>query len=159
MDSIPALEQFIEPAPVQFTPDAPGWYVLGIIVILIVLLVLFLIYMNYRKNRYRKIALDWLNKEEKRFIDNQDYTRLVYTANMLAKRISIQVYGREKTASLHDSEWIDYLNKSCSSGSFTPTDEEIIRSVYDGNTKPDNRQATDFTAKIKHWIKKHHSRL
>ncbi len=157
-DTIPALAQFIEPSPVKFAPDAPGWYVLCGVLILSLLLVAFLIYRKYKRNRYRREAIGWLEQMEKQLVGNHEYARIVYTADMLAKQISIQVYGREATAALRGSEWIDYLNKSNSSVSFSETDEHLLQSVYEKEVEISETQAMGFTTKIKQWIKKHQNK-
>lgn len=154
-DTIPILEQFIEPSPVRFTPEAPGWHVLEIGLLILLLLVVFFIYRNYRKNRYRRNAINWLEIKEKQLINNNNYSDLVYTADMLAKQIGIQKYGKENVASLQGREWIDYMNKNCPFVTFSMADEQLIRSVYNPDIMPDKQQAVDFTAKIKQWIKKH----
>lgn len=154
-DTIPALEQFIEPTPIRFTPDAPGWYVVGGVLLVVLLCVAFFIYRHYRKNLYRRVALRWLEQEEKRFSNNREYVRMVYAADMLAKRISIQVYGRENTASLQGAEWIDHLNKTSPLVSFSTADERVIRTVYESEPQVNEQEASEFLSKIKRWIKKH----
>jgi hypothetical protein len=88
-------------------------------------------------------------------LETQDYTRLIYTADMLAKKISIQLYGRENTAHLGSREWLDYLNKTCPSVSFSNEDETLVKAIYDPGISISEKQAVTFTGKIKQWIKKH----
>ncbi len=154
-DTIPALEQFIEPSPISFSPAAPGWYALGIILLIILLTIVILCLIQYRKNRYRRAALDWLNKEEKKYLGNGQYAQLIYTSGMLTKQISIYLNENNETASLRGSEWLSYLSKTCPSVSFSTSDETIFNSIYE-NQNLNEQQTIDFTNKIKQWIKKHH---
>lgn len=154
-DTIPALGEFIEPSPIRFIPEAPGWYALAGLFFILLLITGLLIWKHRKKNRYRRLALNWLNGEEKRLLETQDYTRLIYTADMLAKKISIHIYGRENTAQLRNQEWLDYLNKTCPSVSFSNEDETLVKAIYDPGINISEKQALTFTGKIKQWIKKH----
>ncbi len=154
-DTIPELEQFIEPSPVQFSPNAPGWYVLGGIFLLILLIIAFLIWNNYRKNRYRRIALNWLELEEEKFFNNKEYGRLVYAGGMITKKITIFLYGNNEIASIRGSKWLAYLTKTCPSISFSSTDEQLMSDIYESNNNLKEQQVFEFIDKIKYWIKKH----
>ncbi len=158
-DTIPALAQFIEPAPVAFTPDAPGWYTLEGVLAGLVLCILLLVYRHYRKNRYRRSAVLLLETAQKQLPPTGEYTQLVYHANMLAKQISIRLYGREQTASLKGSSWIEHLNRSCPKADFTEADTRLLEALYDSSVKADAQQAAAFVEKMKYWIKKHRTRL
>ncbi len=155
-DTIPALGQFMEPAPVRFSPEAPGWYTLGILFFLVLLGIAFLIWNSYRKNRYRKLAIRRLDQEEKKLEEKKDYISMVYVANMLVKQISINLDKREEVASLRGKKWLDYLNKTCSSVSFSESDEAILNAIYGTDKIPDAQHIFSFMNKIKTWIRKHH---
>ncbi len=157
-DSIPALAQYIEPASVRFTPDAPGWYVLAAGLLLTLLVIACCVWQYRRRNRYRRIALDWLEGEERRFLATSDYPRLVYAADMLLKRILIRLNKKEEVASLQGTSWLDYLNETCPSAAFTPTDAETVGALYDSRCPLDKQQVLAFTARAKQWIRKHRVR-
>ncbi len=157
-DSIPALAQYIDPEPVHFTPDAPGWYVVAALLILALLVIAFFVWQYHHRNRYRRIALDWLEGEELRFLTASDYPHLVYAADMLLKRILIRLDKKEKVASLQGTSWLNYLNETCPSAAFTPADAETVSALYDSRRPLDKQQALAFTARAKHWIRKHRVR-
>ncbi len=152
-DSIPAIGQLIEPAPVRFSFDAPGWYVVGGIVLVLILTGAFLAWRRYRKNRYRREALRWLQQEEQRLVAAMEYAQLVYTADMLVKRIAMQRYGRE-TSSLRGKEWLDYINRTWHS-TFTDDDAKLLDALYASADKIEASRANSFIDKTKHWIKTH----
>ncbi len=154
-DSIPAFASYIEPAPVAFTPDAPGWYVVGCLLALALLAVAFFAGRRYRRNRYRRVALGWLEGEERRLLAAADYPRLVYVADMLLKRILIRLHKQEEAVSLRGVAWVDYLNRHCPAVAFTPGDAETISALYDSRRTMDRQQAVAFTSRAKRWIRKH----
>ncbi len=156
-DSIPDLSPYIDPSPIAFTFDAPGWYVLGAIVVFAVLLGIFFRIRHYYRNRYRRMAIHLLEDNEKQALATEEYGKLVYNANMIAKQICIRLYGRQEAAPLRDSPWIIFLNKTGAPNTFSTADAQIIRAIYDPSVTIEKQQALNFTEKIKYWIKKHRS--
>ncbi len=158
-DTIPALSPYIEPSPVIFTFEAPGWYAVGVLLALGAITAVILWIRHYYRNRYRHLAIRLVEENEKVAIAGGEYSKLVYNANMIAKQICIRLYGRKETASLKDAPWIIFLNRSSGSNIFSSADAQIIRDVYYPTVHTGKQQALHFTEKIKQWIKKHRSRL
>ncbi len=158
-DSIPQLSPYMEPSPVRFTFDSPGWYAVGVLLILAALSVLFLWVRHYYRNRYRRIAIALLEDNEKQALASEEYGKLVYNANMIAKQICIRLYGRQDTAPLRDSPWVIFLNKTSAPNTFSTADAQIIRAIYDPKIRIEKQQALNFAGKIKYWIRKHHNRV
>ncbi len=153
-DTIPALGQLIEPAPIQFSFGAPGWYILGGILLIVLCVGVFLSWKHYRKNHYRRMALQWLQQEEQRLIAAKEEAQLVYTANMLIKRIAMQLYGRE-IASLRGKDWLDFIKQTDRSVCFNDEDIELLDALYTSDGQINNDRAVSFVNKTKHWIKTH----
>ncbi len=154
-DTIPALGQFIEPSPVRFYPSAPGWHVLAGIILLMLAGIVVFAFHRYRKNRYRRFALRWLEQEEQKYIANKEYDQLIYIANLLAKQICTHLTGNNQALILRGSDWLTYLSQTCPTLSFSSSEEEILKALYESPTGLSQQQAVDFSDKIKHWIKKH----
>ncbi len=158
-ETIPGLSPYMEPTPVGFTFDAPGWYTVGLLLALAVITAVILWIRHYYHNRYRRLAIRLIEENEKIAIAGGEYSKLVYNANMIAKQICIRLYGRKETAPLKDAPWIIFLNRSSGGNIFSSADAQIIRDVYYPMVHTGKQQALHFTEKIKQWIKKHHSRL
>ena len=112
---------------VAFTFGAPGWYVLGVVLLLVIAVVVRLGLRSYRKNRYRRQAL----MEMKTYAG--DATAL-YRTNMLLKRIAMTRYGRAETAGIRGKEWIAFLNKSRGRELFGAADAVLLDQLYAGGT-------------------------
>ena len=52
----------IEPDPIRFSFDTPGWYLLGGIIFILSCLLLIRVIKNYRKNAYRRDAIEKLGQ-------------------------------------------------------------------------------------------------
>ncbi|MFL9483694.1 DUF4381 domain-containing protein [Chitinophagaceae bacterium LWZ2-11] len=148
--------QLIEPAPVPFSFNAPGWYVLAGLVIIAILLTCLFWYGHYKRNLYRKNALIWLQDKEQTLKENKVYDKLIYESNILMKRIAVKKYGRANVAGLRGVEWIDFLNKVWKEKSFSGDDLQIInRFIYSFTDTITDEQAEAFVEKTKRWIRKH----
>lgn len=152
-DSIPAIGQLIESAPVRFGFDAPGWYVAGGILAIVLLAAVIISLRRYCRNRYRRTALRWLQSEEQRLAPAKEYARLVYAADMLVKRIAMQRYGRE-VSSLRGKDWSDYINTTWRA-EFNADDMKLLDDLYLPETAVDAGRAGAFVDKTKRWIKTH----
>ncbi len=154
-DQTPILEQFMEPEQVPFTPDAPGWYFVGGLILALLIVGVVLLVRNYRKNRYRRIAIKQLQEQETNLIEKKEYAGLVYFANRLMKDICVTKYDREKCAGLRSADWLRFLNETARSDIFKDEDATTVESIYSDKESLDKRAATDFTSKTKQWIKTH----
>lgn len=114
---------------------------------------------HYLRNRYRRIAVSLVRDNKRQALAGNEYDKLVYNANMIAKQICIRLYGRQETASLKDTPWIIFLNKSCPKAGFSTADEQIIRAIYNSHATIEKQQALNFADKITYWIQKHRTRL
>lgn len=108
MYSLSNLRDIIVPDPPPLWPPAPGlWVLLGIVAA--VVLILFLEFHGARKrNAYRRAGLALLED-----------ARTVRDISVLLKRVALAVFPREQVASLYGSDWVLFLNRTCSRGNFS----------------------------------------
>ena len=147
--------KLIEPDPVKFTWGAPGWYMLGILLLLLIGVVALLMWRHHQKNKYRRSALSWLEEKERKLL-NQQPVQLVYDSTMLMKRIAMSRYGRDEVASLPNKEWVTFLNSVCKSPMFTDNDAMwLAKILYVPGEQPNLDEAKGFIVKTKAWIRHH----
>jgi hypothetical protein len=150
------LGKLIEPQPVPFTFTAPGWYVLGGLLVLLLIGLVVLIFKYYQLNKYRKHALHFLADTEQKCIDLKAFDMLVYEANMLIKRIAMSRYGRQTVSGLRDGQWTDFINRTWREKSFDAKDEALInQTIYQAQEGITAEDAQAFIQKAKRWIRKH----
>ncbi len=147
------LGQLIEPSPISFTPEAPGWKVMLLLLLAVIFLISLAWWFYYRKNRYRQIAIQFLQDLES--ATGKTHLSLVYSANMLLKRIAMQQYGRERTAGLREQEWLDFLNATGKSVGFDEEDRKLLSLLYENSKTIEENQIQAFIVKTKQWIKTH----
>lgn len=116
------LDPLVEPDPVTFTFDSPGWYVVGGILFILICWALVRGIKRYRKNKYRREALRSLSELMVEVPNNAEH--LLFEIRVLLKRVAIYKFGRTKVASLSGLEWLQFLENT---GRKTPfTDCEIL---------------------------------
>lgn len=145
--------EIIEPTPVPFSFDAPGWYALFATLILLLIVAVGHAIERYKFNKYRRDALEWIKKQESNTGINPD--DLVYEANLLLKRIALRFTNRKEFASLTGTEWIHFLNQNYKGARFDSSDQELVQQVVYGMQKPDAVSVRSHLDKIKRWIKHH----
>lgn len=154
----PSTQQYgdlLEPKPVPFSLMAPGWYVVGALLLIGLLFFIYSYIKYYMRNRYRRKALLWLEK-----MDQEHAAEQLYAADMLMKRIAMQVYGRQEVATLQGMQWIRFLNNSSSRQPdiFSEDDSRLLFDVFYRNPQEASVTATaTFISKTRNWIRHHHA--
>jgi hypothetical protein len=148
--------KLIEPSAVAFNFKAPGWYVLGFLVLLIIVLLIWLLVKYCKSNLYRKHALQFLNNVEQKLLHEKEFDLMVYQTQMLIKRIAMARYGRQNVSGLRGSQWITFINATWREKSFDGKDEMLLnQNIYKPEKTVSADEATNFVEKSRRWIKKH----
>ena len=159
-DPLAALRDIHEPAMIAGWPPAPGWWVLAVIgVALLVSLVVWLL-KRHAANRYRREALkelETLQASWQSARDNQVYLQDLQT---LLKRVALTRFDREAVAGLTGEAWVQFLDRSGGSRSFSMGAAEVL---IDGNYRPASELSDDIDVAAlqtaaRDWIKYHDPR-
>ena len=152
-------EQFgklIEPAPVRFSYGAPGWYVLGALILLVLLFLSWILIRYYKRNLYRKSALQFLNTKSQKMIQENKFDGLVYESNMLIKQIAMRFDDRANIAGRRNKDWIVYVNSKSIPNLFDNEDQKLLaEKIYSTNERISIDEAVRFVEKTKKWIRIH----
>lgn len=139
----------IEPSPVPFRFDTPGWYVLGGLLLLLLITIVALLVRHYRCNRYRRNALRWLDTALPPLTPHQQWRE----ADRVLKYLAMQVYGQATVASLQGEAWMQFLNQCLRRQQpFSTEDGAALQAVLyrDAIAPP-----AAFITKTKYWILHH----
>src|ERR1700744_6484859 len=115
----PKYDQLIEPPRIAFTFGAPGWDVLGALLLVLAIVIVWLGVRHYKKNRYRRKALALLGSASD-----------PYAINMILKRVAMTAFPRDTSVALRGTEWIAFLNASRRKKIFDETDAQVIGDCY-----------------------------
>lgn len=139
----------IEPSPVPFRFDTPGWYVLGALLLLLLVAITVLAIRHYRRNRYRRNALHWLDTRLPVLTPQQQWRE----ADQVLKYLAMEVYGKANVASLQGESWMQFLNQRLRKQQpFSAADSVSLQNALyqDAAASPE-----DFITKTRYWILHH----
>lgn len=135
----------LEPDPVAFTFDAPGWtYLMFLLVIILVGIGLRWIYM-YRRHAYRRKAIDQLGKLND-----------IGQVNVVLKSLVIRSFQRDEVAGLHGAPWVEFLLSRLKNHSFS---EKALRETATKIWNPQSitpAEFENFKQFSSYWIKHYH---
>ena len=141
--SLDRLHDIVTPPPIPWWPPAPGWYVVGAIVLILVLLLMVRSWLRWRANAYRREALHALDSA----VD-------VATIAALLRRTALAESSRSEIAALTGNAWVDWL----AARSPEPVPPAIREQLVTGSYAPGARSdLTAVRAWAAHWIAAHHA--
>ncbi len=147
------LGPILEPDPIQFSFDTPGWYFIGILLFLVCFFVAFRFVKNYKENAYRREAIQKLNKVNL-FISPNDLEQQLSTILTILRIVAFQTYGRKEVASLYGKSWLLFLESKAKNTRFTKFEPIISRTIYE-NERPDSKALNELMNLSKKWIQTH----
>lgn len=147
------LGPILEPDPVKFSFDTPGWYAVGILVLLICYYLTFRLIKRYRQNAYRRQALKELTQINPSNSNNQLNLQLSELLVIL-KMVALKAYGRKNVATLYGKPWLLFLESKAKNTPFSKYEGIISRTIYE-NAKPDIKELSELKNLSKKWIQTH----
>lgn len=141
------LKGIISPAP--GFELAPGWWFLLILSIAALVLLGAWFAQQYRARAYRRQAIKQLRDFGARpeGIEPEDI-------NGLLKQVAMTTFGRTEIAPLTSQDWVEFLNRTCSSAVFS---DHLKYFVAEGIYKADREAAPkqEFLRFAQQWVKQH----
>ena len=147
--SLDNLNDIIIPQAVGYFPLAPGWYVVGLLVLSLLFHFLFLFFSTYKKNLYRREAL-----EELEHFTRQNKEEAIELLS-LAKRVAIVTFGRETIAKLSSNSWWDFMQEHSKVRVSNQLRENIENILYDRGYECSSSDYNDIQTFVLLWIKTH----
>jgi len=144
-----AIGQLIEPKPVGYSFNTPGWYLVLGLLILVAIVVVIVQYRKYLKNAYRRKALKQIE-----YIVQTKKETVVFEINQLLKTMAISLFGREKVASLYGEEWFRFLNTSMKV-QMDINSQEITKAIYNTEYQLNDTDKTKLVEFASIWVQKH----
>ena len=147
------LGPILEPNPIKFTFDTPGWYILGVTILILILFGIIRSIKNYRENSYRRDAIKKLDelKSPRSEIDSEQKLSELLT---VLKLVALKTYGRKEVARLHGEKWFLFLESKAKSISFSKYVPLISKSIYQ-SIPMEAKELNELKNLSKKWIRKH----
>jgi len=147
-----SIGQLIEPEPISYSFNTPGWYLVLGLLLLIALIVALVQYRKYRKNSYRREAL----KQIENIVKTKSETT-VFEINRLLKIIALKLFGREKVASLYGAKWFDFLISTMKQKEKLKVESltEFSEALYNSEYKLNENKLNELVGFAITWVKNH----
>lgn len=148
----PAISQLIEPEPISYSFNTPGWYMVFVLLILAGLIIAILQYRKYRKNAYRRSGI----KEIENIIQNKKEVA-AFEINQLLKKMAIPLFGREKVAALYGADWFNFLILTTNKTTTLPTNhiQKFTLALYNSTYQLTETQMNELKEFAVLWVKNH----
>ena len=147
------LGPLMEPAPVEFTFETPGWYVVFTVLVLLTGFAFWKWLQFYRKNAYRRAALKNLETIKIQYAKTND-SQCVNDVAVLLKLVAIHAYGREKVAPLYEESWLTFLESKSKNANFKKYQDTFNEVIYLNKEAP-AQAVNELILETKKWISAH----
>jgi hypothetical protein len=155
--SLDRLHDIIVPAPISWWPPAPGWFVLGAVVILILLLGAMWFVRRYRMNLYRRQAMNELHQIAMALRAPDSRAEAMASIACLLKRVALTIYPRNQVAPMTGGVWIAFLQRTCKQKPLGKSGKLLAAAPYDPHparqASPEDIDELISTAEF--WIAHH----
>ncbi|MES0882116.1 DUF4381 domain-containing protein [Roseibium sp. SCP14] len=141
VDLLDLLEPVPEPEPVSMFPQTAGWIWLLLVLIALTVTLGNQLVKHRKSNAYRKQALSELTRspDDPSVLSN------------LIRRTALTAYPRSSVASLHGSDWLEFLDKTYGGKEFTNGAGQALASA----PYRESSGSQGLKPLVKDWIKSH----
>ncbi len=138
--------------PPEFWPPAPGWWVLGVLVIAALTVVTVWLYRRYRMYRQRQRVLAEL--EQLKALDaSRQAAEFTTAVSTLLRRVALMRYARQRVAPLSGVEWLHFLDETGGGGEFSTGAGRVL--AYGSYApQPQDVAVDQLLILVRSWIKK-----
>lgn len=148
------IGEIMVPEAIKFTFNAPGWIFMGCFLLLIAMIFLIKRYLQYRKDKYRRIAVQSL---EKLLDSSNDHNALIFEFVLMLKKVAIVSFGKESVGNLTGKLWIDFLRRKSEKHQLWTGSEYIFSTQLYQDQKEilESEELDSFYEDSINWIKYH----
>lgn len=145
------------PTAIAWWPVAPGWYVLGILVIFISIMTIWFLRASRINSRAKREALAILSIYQQQHQHDNNAVVISAQISALLKRVALAYFPREQVANLQGMAWINFLNATSKKLDFNQIQQALVVLPY----QPTSSQSIDlnlFFTMARQWIKQRRGR-
>jgi hypothetical protein len=148
-DPLAALRPLHAPPPIPWWPPAPGWWLLGVLLLGLLVLTLAALWRWRRRTAPRRAAL-----AELRALPAGG--ELAGPVNRLLKRYALACFPRERVAGLSGRAWLAFLDEHGGEGRFRKGPGRVLANGPYGPDEPDEDPA--LLALARDWVRRNRPR-
>jgi hypothetical protein len=155
-DPLAGLRDWHLPEPVSWWPPAPGWWMLGLVVLVALAAVMGWLLARYRAETPARVARRELQDLLQAFRTDGDAAALARGLSRLLRRFALARFPRRQVAGLTGSDWLTFLDEHGGDGRFS---EGLGRVLAEAPYRPVQEiSASALTALVEDWIRRNGAR-
>ena len=145
--------EVVSPENISWLPQTAGWAWLGAILLVYLLRYSWRQLRHWYRNRYRREAIARLQK----IAEAGEPEFWLMELNKLLKLTALAAFSRDQVAQLSGKEWVDFLNRHCSTPPFSLEQKELLAiGAYRNTTLKDNTRLKLLASSLT-WVRTHES--
>ena len=152
-DPLAQLRDIHLPPPIGWWPLAPGWWLLGAIILVAFAIGGIWFVRRYRQRRYRGFALQQLRTLHRQWQTDRNDAAFAQATNRLLKQCALAAFPRSDVAALSGAEWLEFLDRHLRKPRFTDPDLRALATLYQPASH--NVSADTLHDAASHWIRRH----
>ncbi len=155
-DLLHGIAEIHLPSPVPWTPSAPGWTILWVLLLMAGTWTAWRLFSRWRRNAYRRRALGLLKSVRRRTLPG-DKAALAALPRLL-KNAALKAYPRSRVASLSGEKWIAFLEDHCPDPGFRDQAGRHLTAIaYEApeTWSITEQEAARLFALVERWIRRH----
>jgi len=152
-DPLAQLRDIHLPEPIGWWPPAPGWWLVGFVMLIIAAVGGVYLLRLLKNGRYRREA----KQELRRLAENPDGLddrQLIEQFNILLRRFAIRAYGRKTVSSLAGQRWLEFLDSKGATDRFSAGEGAVLG---EGHYRPKTKADPDrLVPLLEKWLGRRH---
>jgi hypothetical protein len=151
-DALQQLRDVHAPAWPGFWPPAPGWWLLGLLLLLAAGFAGWRLYRYYQLRRYRRQLLDLIGILQNSGLAVQKPAQFAAEISMLLRRVALTRFPQQQVAALNGAAWLQFLDETGGHGGFRNGPGQVLA---EGPYRPDiELNPPALLALTRDWIKR-----
>ena len=107
------------PPAVEIWPPAPGWWIVAVVLLLIFVFCGMWISRRFEQRKPKTEALRLLKNLQNQHNNSEESLEILRDLSQLLRRVALTFCADENVASLHGSEWLEFLDRTGKTTEFT----------------------------------------
>jgi hypothetical protein len=156
--SLENLFDIVTPPPVPWWPPAPGWFVVGGVVLVLAVWIACRAWKHWQAAAYRRTALAEWQLLKAQAADPRQCAVALRQLPELVKRTALAAFPREDVASLSGTAWLRFLDRTARTDPFTRGRGQLLPELsYNprATAQVDTVAVEELFAAVRRWMRGH----
>ena len=152
-DPLANLKDINLPPPVSAWPPAPGWWIIGALLLLTALVASWKLWVRWQQRAYRRAAVRELDNMYAHWQQQRDDAAFQRAVNQLLKQTALAAFPHAQVAALHGADWLAFLDRQLHKPAFSLPPLHALGDSYRADAQSVPAVTLHEAARL--WIRRH----